>query len=671
MSRGRKHGRDWWKNRTPRDPSDRKPRDPPSSSTQGGEGNDNNNEVKSRLQKRKVAILFGYSGRGYQGLQKNPGAKTIEDELENALLLTGCIPADVVGNLQKLQWQRCARTDKGVGALFQLISLKMTLPAPMEELPARINAYLPPTIRIFGIERVSKGFSSKNACNARTYEYMLPTSCLFGDSPVAFTEAHRERLQLILNRFLGSHKFHNFTSGRPWWHESSRRVILSYTCSDPFVVDGIEFVTLTVKGNSFVLHHIRKMTALIVVVFRDDAPLEVIEASFQPHPVAIPMAPAVGLILRQCHFDQFFRDRSVAHLKKLDFPELVGVIDRFKLDVLMPEMVTQIREGGEFEEWIKVISEFPIPYQQVISQSREPPPPMPSKEVVAKKNEKLHNDVGGAMVRAKTRDDHFKKAFHPINPGWENGQFEPLLKMQSLNYHFGKIYKTSIAKLNTLTKKTDFAALTLEQLARASSSPPAIRLAAGDIFCHQLYWTSIRPVAQPGAPEEAASSSNALLLKINAQFGSFEQFQAEFNQKSLDLFGSGWVWLCCQSNSPSSSSTIPSCSSSSSSSSSSSTSTTISSNVSNVSNSNESSDLTDDPQSSSISSTHHATLEIISTPDSTLPPAGLFPLLNIDLWEHAYYNDFRNERLRYLQEFWWPCVDWHRSNQRFLLHFSN
>ncbi|MDP2435579.1 MAG: tRNA pseudouridine(38-40) synthase TruA, partial [archaeon] len=377
----RQRGSRWYENRRERKPrksedgrDDEDPQQSGSSIQAGG----SEGQKPHRFPKRKVGILFGYSGKGYQGLQKNPGAKTIEDELEKALLLVGCIPADAAGNLQKLQWQRCARTDKGVGALFQLISLKITLPWPVEELPEKINAYLPWQIRVFCVERVSKGFSSKNACNARTYEYMLPTSCLFREPGQQFTEASRARVQAILDKFVGSHKFHNFTSGRPWWHESSRRTIFTYTCSAPFSIDGVEFVTLTVKGNSFVLHHIRKMTALIVCVFRDNAPLEVVEASFQPHPVYIPMAPAAGLVLRQCHFDLFFKDRAVAHLKKLDFPEHQHLIEAFKLNILMPEIVEQLRDGTEFNEWLKVIAGFPIPYQEVIEASLQPPPPLPS-----------------------------------------------------------------------------------------------------------------------------------------------------------------------------------------------------------------------------------------------------------------------------------------------------
>lgn len=76
--------------------------------------------------KRKMAILVGYLGAGYQGLQRNPGVKTIEAELENAICEAGGIDEFNAHSFQKVSWQRCARTDKGVHALGNIISLKIS-----------------------------------------------------------------------------------------------------------------------------------------------------------------------------------------------------------------------------------------------------------------------------------------------------------------------------------------------------------------------------------------------------------------------------------------------------------------------------------------------------------------------------------------------------------------
>lgn len=67
------------------------------------------------------------AGAGYLGMQKNPAVKTIEGDLEKALFQTGRIAAVNYGNLAKVAWQRCARTDKGVSAQGQIVSLKALL----------------------------------------------------------------------------------------------------------------------------------------------------------------------------------------------------------------------------------------------------------------------------------------------------------------------------------------------------------------------------------------------------------------------------------------------------------------------------------------------------------------------------------------------------------------
>jgi hypothetical protein len=70
--------------------------------------------------KERVAIVFGYVGARFQGLQRNPGAFTVEDELEGALHRAGGITASNLGDFHKCGWNRCARTDKGVHAMGQV-----------------------------------------------------------------------------------------------------------------------------------------------------------------------------------------------------------------------------------------------------------------------------------------------------------------------------------------------------------------------------------------------------------------------------------------------------------------------------------------------------------------------------------------------------------------------
>ena len=78
--------------------------------------------------KRKVALLLAYSGTRYQGLQKNPGAVTVEGALEAAIHRAGGITDENFGTLQKVSWSRAGRTDKGVHAVGQIIGLKLVGP---------------------------------------------------------------------------------------------------------------------------------------------------------------------------------------------------------------------------------------------------------------------------------------------------------------------------------------------------------------------------------------------------------------------------------------------------------------------------------------------------------------------------------------------------------------
>ena len=115
--------------------------------------------------KRKVALVFGYVGKGYNGMQRNPGVRTIEDEMESAIHAAGGISDSNKGDFSKVHWMRAARTDKGVSAVGQVISLNMIVEPP--GIVERINAALPDTFKVFGMRRVTTGFNAKNMCDRR------------------------------------------------------------------------------------------------------------------------------------------------------------------------------------------------------------------------------------------------------------------------------------------------------------------------------------------------------------------------------------------------------------------------------------------------------------------------------------------------------------------------
>lgn len=135
-------------------------------------------EPNTKLKTKKYAVVFGYCGSNYQGLQVNPNALTIEALLERALLLAGLIDESRFGDYNLMSWTRAARTDKGVHAMGQCCAMKLFLqdsPEGMSQVVANINQFLPADIRVFHLSRVSKTFNSKSACFGRRYHYILPT----------------------------------------------------------------------------------------------------------------------------------------------------------------------------------------------------------------------------------------------------------------------------------------------------------------------------------------------------------------------------------------------------------------------------------------------------------------------------------------------------------------
>lgn len=146
-------------------------------------GNDDGEQVikEKRLPKRKVAVMIGYCGTGYHGMQYNPPNPTIESELFRAFSEAGAISKDNSTDLSKNGFMRAARTDKGVHAGGNLISLKLIIEDP--DIKQKINDKLPEGIRVWDIERVNKAFDCRKMCGSRWYEYLLPTYALLGPKP--------------------------------------------------------------------------------------------------------------------------------------------------------------------------------------------------------------------------------------------------------------------------------------------------------------------------------------------------------------------------------------------------------------------------------------------------------------------------------------------------------
>ncbi|XP_010602562.1 tRNA pseudouridine synthase A isoform X3 [Fukomys damarensis] len=273
-------------------------------------------EQPRKLPKRKIVLLMAYSGKGYHGMQ-------------------------------------------GVSAAGQVVSLKVWL---IEDLLDKINSHLPSHIRILGLKRVTGGFNSKNKCDARTYFYMLPTFAFAHKDRDVQDETYRlsaETLQQV-NRLLacykGTHNFHNFTSQKGPHEPSARRYVLEMYCEPPFEREGLEFAVIKVKGQSFMMHQIRKMVGLVVAIVKGYAPESVLERSWGEEKVDVPKAPGLGLVLERVHFEKYNQRFGGDGLHEpLDWAQEEAKVVAFKEQHIYPTIVSTERRERSMAQWLSTL----------------------------------------------------------------------------------------------------------------------------------------------------------------------------------------------------------------------------------------------------------------------------------------------------------------------------
>lgn len=149
-------------------------------------------DAEERKPKRKVAVFIGYAGTGYKGMQITPREKTIEGDLFQAFVKAGAISKANADDPKKASLVRCARTDKGVHAAGNMISLKLIVEDP--DIVQKINSHLPSQIRVWGIERTIGSFSCYQACDSRFYEYLIPSYSFLPPHPSSFLAKKCEEL---------------------------------------------------------------------------------------------------------------------------------------------------------------------------------------------------------------------------------------------------------------------------------------------------------------------------------------------------------------------------------------------------------------------------------------------------------------------------------------------
>merc|ERR1712126_45407 len=191
-------------------------------------------------------------------------------------------------------------------------------------------------------------------------------------------------------------------------------------------------------------------------------------------------------------------------------------------------------------------------------------------------------------------------SFKLPNLPWGKGDLAPLISEETINFHYGKHHQAYVNKLNELTEKNpDLQKMSLEDLCKTQTG--VLMNQAAQVWNHTFYWHSLRPNKE----QKKNLPSGEFMKKIEQDFGSFESFKSQFSSLAAGHFGSGWAWLAKCPNT----------------------------------------------KKLSVLSTHDAENPLMSQNGS------LVPLLTCDMWEHAYYIDFRNSRPDYIKAFW-LLVNW-------------
>ena len=180
---------------------------------------------------------------------------------------------------------------------------------------------------------------------------------------------------------------------------------------------------------------------------------------------------------------------------------------------------------------------------------------------------------------------------------WEENALEPVMSARTLSFHYGKHHRTYVNKLNELVRGTRYEQMPLERVIVETAGHPdsqKIFNNAAQAWNHTFFWNCLRP-------KGGGKPSGTLASRIDAELGGFDAFREAFTEAAVDCFGSGWAWLA----------------------------------------------------------ERNGKLDILALPNAGTPLVnGATPLLTIDVWEHAYYLDYQNERPKFVEAVFDKLLDW-------------
>lgn len=222
-----------------------------------------------------------------------------------------------------------------------------------------INRDLPLDIRLFGMKRATRKFSARHNCSARTYAYTLPTIAFADYNDQCELHNYRvpaERLQRatqILQMFQGQTNFHNFTIQKQHFDRSAQRKIEFIKCSEPFIESGIEFSKITVKGESFMYHQIRKMIGMALAVIRGIVDDNLLVRSLTAEQFNTPLAPGIGLMLERLHFNRY--TKNYPNHDPLTFEDCDEAVEKFRREKIHPIIVESEVKENSMREWLELL----------------------------------------------------------------------------------------------------------------------------------------------------------------------------------------------------------------------------------------------------------------------------------------------------------------------------
>uniref|UniRef100_A0A0P4VXG8 Pseudouridylate synthase 1 homolog n=1 Tax=Scylla olivacea TaxID=85551 RepID=A0A0P4VXG8_SCYOL len=312
--------------------------------------------------RKRIALLLSFNGQEYYGMQRNMTGSTIEDHLLKAMLDTGLITQEEFIIPKLFCFQRSSRTDKGVSAARLLVSFDLVLTeCDKSEIKMKLNQHLNDKIRVMAVFKTIKTFSCKAWCDSRTYSYTCP-SFAFASYKEVIQDSYRlpedalEEIRRLFAEYKGVHNFHNFTSGIKPHDQQAIRHVLDIECSEPFEQSGLEWITIKIKGLSFLLHQIRKMIAVVIAIRRGMASENFIPQALSRDYTFLPIAPGLGLVLEDQHFNNYNKKYGSKDTHEmLSWDSEAEVIEEFRhRNIITPIMNTELKERSMFE-WLRLL----------------------------------------------------------------------------------------------------------------------------------------------------------------------------------------------------------------------------------------------------------------------------------------------------------------------------